>query len=93
MQDETIETWGIFSILQYRFGARWVGGMRFDYSQMPEGGGGEEYGGSINFDFWQSEFVFFRLQYSYFDRNFDENDNRIVVQTVWAMGPHKHEAY
>ena len=88
-----VDSWGIFSILQCRFGARWVGGTRFDYSQMPEDSSLEEYGATVNLDFWQSEFVFFRLQYSFFERNFDENDNRIVFQAVWAMGPHKHEAY
>ena len=75
------------------FGARWVGGARFDYSQLPDDASAEEYGGSVNLDFWQSEFVFFRLQYSVFDRNFEESDQRILFQAVWAMGPHKHEAY
>ena len=91
--DGSVDSWGMFSMVQYRFGASWVGGMRFDYSQMPDDSSAEEYGGTVNLDFWQSEFVFFRLQYSYFERNFDENDNRIIFQAVWAMGPHKHEAY
>jgi len=88
-----VDSWGIFSIVQNRFGARLVGGIRLDYSRLPQDNSSEEYGGTVNLDFWQSEFVFFRLQYSYIKRNFDENDNRVIVQSVWAMGPHKHEAY
>jgi hypothetical protein len=88
-----IDSWGMFSLVRYRFGARWVGSARFDYSQLPNDASAEEYGGSLNLDFWQSEFVFFRLQYSIFDRNFEESDQRILCQAVWALGPHKHEAY
>ncbi|MBU8920487.1 MAG: DUF4355 domain-containing protein [Bacteroidales bacterium] len=93
LQDENIDSWGIFSSLQYRLGARWLCSGRFDYSQLPGDGWREEYGGTACIDFWQSEFVFLRLQYSYIDRNFDEDDNRVILQVSWAMGPHKHESY
>jgi hypothetical protein len=92
-EKDTIESWGLFSLLQYRLGSRLVFGCRFDYSELPYDDCLKEYGGTANLDFWQSEFVVFRLQYSHIDRNFDEDDDRIIVQTVWAMGPHKHEAY
>lgn len=92
-EEGTIESWGYFSLLQFRLGARWIFGCRFDYSELPHDDCLKEYGGAVNLDFWQSEFVVYRLQYTHIDRNFDEDDNRIIVQTVWAMGPHKHEAY
>jgi hypothetical protein len=88
-----IDSWGIFSFLQCRLGARWILGCRFDYSQLPHDNCVDEYGGAVNVDFWQSEFVVCRLQYTHIERSFDEDDRRIIVQTVWAMGPHKHEAY
>ncbi len=92
-EGENIESWGLFSLLQYRLGSRLIFGCRFDYSELPYDNCLKEYGGTANLDYWQSEFVVFRLQYSHIDRNFDEDDDRIIVQTVWAMGPHKHEAY
>ena len=92
-EEEAIESWGLFSIVQCRLGARWIFGCRFDYSELPHDNCMKEYGGAVNLDFWQSEFVVYRLQYTHIDRNFDEDDNRIICQTVWAMGPHKHEAY
>ncbi len=88
-----VDSWGIFSLLQCRLGARWVCSLRLDYSQQPTDNSLEEYGGAVSVEFWQSEFVFMRLQYTHIDRNFDEDDHRFYVQTVWAMGPHKHEAY
>jgi hypothetical protein len=91
--DSNVDTWGMFSLLQCRLGARWLFGCRFDYSQLPFDDGLEEYGGAVNLDYWQSEFVFVRLQYTRLTRNFDEDDNRFILQISWAMGPHKHEAY
>ncbi|MCK4539076.1 MAG: hypothetical protein KAV42_09810 [Candidatus Krumholzibacteria bacterium] len=93
LQDEDIDSWGIFSSLQCRLGARWLCSGRFDYSQLPGDVLREEFGGTACIDFWQSEFVFLRLQYTHIDRNFDEDDNRVILQVSWAMGPHKHESY
>jgi hypothetical protein len=88
-----IKTWGFFSSIQWRLSARWLMGARIDYSQLPWDSGMKEQGGAICFDYWQSEFVFIRLQYTFIDRNFDEDDHRFILQTSWAMGPHKHEKY
>jgi hypothetical protein len=91
--DSHTDAWGFFSSIQCRLNARWLMSARLDYSQLPWNSDLEEKGGAICFDFWQSEFVFVRFQYTYINRNFDENDSRFIFQTNWAMGPHKHEAY
>ncbi len=90
---ETIQTWGAFSSLQYRLTAKTLASVRLDYSQLPWDAAMEEKGFAITYDYWQSEFVFIRFQYTYIDRNFNEEDRQVTVQTSWAMGPHKHEAY
>ena len=43
--------------------------------------------------FWQSEFVFLRLQYSFYNPNEGKNENMLLLQSTWSVGPHKHEAY
>jgi hypothetical protein len=91
--EKDMNAWGIYSSLQYRLSAWWVASIRLDYTQLPYDNSLEEKGAALVFDFWQSEFVFFRFQYTLINRNFDENDNRFIVQTNWAIGPHKHEAY
>lgn len=91
--EKDMNAWGIFSSFQYRLNAWWVASIRLDYTQLPYDNSLEEKGAALAVDFWQSEFVFFRFQYTYVDRNFDESDNRFIIQTCWAMGPHKHEAY
>ncbi|MFH1594312.1 MAG: hypothetical protein ABID09_06415 [Candidatus Omnitrophota bacterium] len=43
---------------------------------------------------WQSPFVKFRLEYNHLDgENFREPEDRIMLQAVFAVGPHKHERY
>jgi len=88
-----INSWGVYSSVKDRLGPGWLISGRFDYSQFPWNNDLHETGFTVALDWWQSEFVFFRGQISYIDRNFDEGDVRFVLQTVWAMGPDKHEIY
>ena len=73
-----INSWGFFSSFQIRLDARILASCRIDYSQLPTDNHLEEKGVSIAFDYWQSEFVFVRLQYNYIDRNFDEHDHKFI---------------
>jgi len=88
-----INAWGIYSSLKKRLGPRWLISGRLDYSQLQWDSDLHEKGITIALDWWQSEFVFFRGQVSYIDRNFEDNDVQFILQTVWAMGPDKHEIY
>ena len=43
---------------------------------------------------WQSPFVKFRVEYNHLDgENFAEPEDKIMLQVVFAVGPHKHERY
>jgi len=43
---------------------------------------------------WQSPFVKFRLEYDHLDgRNLAQPEDKIMLQAVFAVGPHKHERY
>lgn len=42
---------------------------------------------------WQSEWVRLRLQYNLVKPEGRATDHTLLFQTVWAVGPHKHEAY
>jgi len=87
------DRWGLYGYIHNRLNARWWVGIRFDYSQIPTESNHWEWGGSLVLTFWQSEFVFFRLQYSHWERNFGKDEDILWLQSVWSMGPHKHEAY
>ncbi len=94
-----IDTFGFYTSLQNRLNRRFVLGGRIGYSELPSDSEQSEWDFRINLDFWQSEFVFVRFQYGYTERDIFvdgepvPDDNSFTFQFVWAMGPHKHEAY
>ena len=108
---DNLNSFGFYSFITNKMGPRFWVGLRYSYSGMPwytvEINDTmeniilkDEYEWDISptIDFWQSEFVMLRLQYSYTKRsnkidNKNANDHSIFLQTVWSMGPHKHEAY
>ncbi|MFC2113107.1 hypothetical protein ACFLTA_07550 [Bacteroidota bacterium] len=93
---------GFYSSIQNKLNARfWLSG-RVGYSEIPYDPSQHEWDFTLAIDFWQSEFVLTRFQYQYNDRNITyrydltgpfPSDHSFVIQVVWAMGPHKHEAY
>jgi hypothetical protein len=76
----------------YRLGRRWVVGTRIDYL--------DNFGSDPSMvmlvptvDWWQSEWVRIRLQYNYVKPEGGDGDHTILLQTVFAFGPHRHETY
>ncbi len=94
---------GFYTSFQNKFNTRLWGSVRVGYSELPYDNSQKEWDFTTCIDFWQSEFVFFRLQYQYNSREINNlklfpqmdlpSDHSIVLQINWAMGPHKHEAY
>ncbi|MFC2104198.1 hypothetical protein ACFLS4_02445 [Bacteroidota bacterium] len=97
-----IETFGFYSSVQNKLSARFWLAARVGYSELPYDKSEHEINYAVCLDFWQSEFVFFRFQYQYNDRNINNmigslgkmpSDHVLTLHVSWAMGPHKHEAY
>lgn len=98
----TIKSKGFYSSIQNKLNARFWISARIGYSELPYDNNQHEWDYTVNLDFWQSEFVFTRLQYQY-NRRFRDmalvpigplpDDHSLLLQVCWAMGPHKHEAY
>jgi hypothetical protein len=91
-----IEAIGGYSYLEYRLSRRFIVGARVDIAQPPELNNGDTYLWQTvpYITFWQSEFVYMRLQWNHLDgNNIDEKDNQVFFQIDWSIGPHKHEKY
>ena len=88
-----VDSYGFFSSLRGKAGPWFWVGERIDYSQLPWDKDSNEWSFSPHIDFWQSEWVMLRAQYTYTVRNYDDNNGVFYLQCSWAMGPHKHEAY
>ena len=76
----------------YRAGRRWVFGVRADYL---DGSDGNPYYVQLvpTISWWQSEWVRLRLQYNYLKPENAGGNHTLMLQFVWAIGPHRHENY
>jgi hypothetical protein len=89
----TTNRYGAFLNLQARTSRRWVFGTRYDHVEAPRGPANTEWRITPNITWWQSEFVYLRLEGEHRDSDLEGKRNMLTLQAVWAMGPHKHETY
>lgn len=92
-EEVDVDSWGMYSSLQYQFAKRWSCGGRYDYSEFPQDNISHEYALSPVITFAQSEFAFWRLQYKHTDRNFGDDADEIWLQLNFGMGPHRAHKY
>ena len=78
--------------LNYRLGRSWIAGARLDYVD-PLLPGPDQVQVVPSLTFWQSEWVRLRLQYNMLHSAGGGTDGTLLLQTVFAVGPHKHETY
>jgi hypothetical protein len=93
---ERLQALGGYTYLDYRFNQQLIGGFRAEIAQplQYQNAGKYLYRLMPYITFWQSEFVFFRFEFSHLEgRHIEGKDNRIIVQLNWSVGPHKHERY
>ena len=76
----------------YRFGRRWITGFRGDYLEG-RGRDPDVYQLFPSLSWWQSEWVRLRLQYNYLKAANAGGNHTVLLQFVWAVGPHRHESY
>lgn len=93
--DGTIHAFGGFTYLDFRISRIVILGARLDVGQKPIPGGGRDYvQASPYMTLWQSEWVYFRIQYNtLWQRGGYEPEHVVLLQADWSLGPHKHEKY
>lgn len=86
--------WGFYSLLDYRFSQKFSAGIRFDYLEplAVTDQHGRTTAISPYLTFWQSEFAWFRLQYTHSDpASADaEPDDAVFLQANFLIGSHNH---
>jgi hypothetical protein len=76
----------------YKLGQRWIVGARWDNVQDPASGLiTQQVIPAVTL--WESEWVFLRAQYTWSKLSGADATGQFAFQTVWAIGPHKHETY
>jgi hypothetical protein len=89
----TANRFGGFLDLSARMSRRWILGARYDHVEAPRGPDDTEWRITPNITWWQSEFVYLRLEGEHRNSEVLGSRNMLSLQAVWAMGPHKHETY
>lgn len=89
----TTNRYGTFVDLNAKLTRRWVLGTRYDWVEAPRGPSDTEWRLTPSVTWWQSEFVYLRLEGEHRRSTLDGGHNTLSLQAVWAMGPHKHETY
>ncbi len=92
LNDQTTR-YGMFADLVLQTSQRWIFGTRYDYVESARGAKVSEWQVSPTITWWESEFVYLRLEGRHHHIDGGGNDNRLLLQAVFAMGPHKHETY
>jgi hypothetical protein len=89
----TTNRYGTYLDLNARLSRRWILGTRYDWVEAPRGLEDTEWRVTPNLTWWQSEFVYLRVEGEHRDSELDGTENLLTLQAVFAMGPHKHETY
>jgi hypothetical protein len=89
----TTSRYGTFVDLNAKLSRRWVLGTRYDWVEAPRGPDDTEWRLTPNVTWWESEFVYLRLEGEHRHAALEGAHNMLSLQAVWAMGPHKHETY
>jgi hypothetical protein len=89
----TTTRYGMFADLSWQVSQRWGFGGRYDYVEAPRGALAHEWQLSPTITWWQSEFVYLRLEGQHHHQALLPDEDRLLLQVVFAMGPHKHETY
>jgi len=97
-QGAATETYsGGYVSLQYQLSRRLFAGARADAVEPLAVPGGRTWAVVPALTWWQSEWVFLRLEGQHVRDALagggHDVTNRLVLQAVWAIGPHKHETY
>lgn len=89
----TTNRYGMFADAALKLSQRWTIGGRYDYVESPRGPYADEWRITPAITWWESEFVFLRVQGEHRRDLNGDTGNEVTFQVVWAMGPHKHETY
>ncbi len=83
---------GGYAQIHYKFARQWEAGFRADYLD-PYDPSPDVWQLVPTISWWQSEWVRLRLQGNIVQQVGGSTDFTLLFQTVWALGPHKHETY
>jgi hypothetical protein len=94
---DTVDSYGLYSSLEYQFSRRWSVFGRYDYSEFPDDDKSHEDAYSTGLTFRQSEFCFWRIQFKHTEAKgiltTDNSRDELFLQLNFGIGPHRAHQY
>jgi hypothetical protein len=91
------DSWGAFASAEYQFAQRWAVGTRYDYAETPDDHRDHENAYSAYLTFKQTEFAFWRLDYTFENPNYgpdrESGKQEIFLQFNITLGVHPAHQY
>ena len=84
---------GGYGQISFKFTRQWIVGTRVDFLTPYQDTDLKVVQIVPSLTWWQSEYVRFRAQYHYVKPQGLAGSHTLLLQLVWAVGPHKHENY
>jgi hypothetical protein len=94
--EDTVDSYGFYSSLEYQLSRRWSVFGRYDYSQFPDDSDSHENACTGGLTFAQSEFAFWRVQLTHTDGDGPAavgSRDELFVQLNFGIGPHRAHQY
>jgi hypothetical protein len=89
----TLSANGGFLQGELRLSQQWIVGGRYEFAEHPDDPDLRAWLAGPTLTWWQSEFVRIRAEYAVLSRPGSDRFGQLILQTTFAMGPHKHETY
>ena len=84
---------GGYGQVNFKFAEQWIIGTRVDYLTPYDDDDPKVLQVVPSLTWWQSEYVRLRAQYHYVKPQGLAGSHTLLLQLMWAVGPHKHENY
>ncbi len=91
--DRSVDAWGGYSYLAYRYDRSWTFGFLFDYAENPQDDSEKTYAYSPYVTLALSHWNQLRLQYTHTARDGSsdlKDDDAVYLQWTWIIGSHSH---
>jgi len=88
-----LDAFGMYAFGEYQFARRWIGGLRYDYSERATNPALIDKGASVLLTFWPSEFSQIRAQYRHTRFGEGNSADELLFQFLFAIGAHGAHAF
>jgi hypothetical protein len=86
--EDQAHAFGLYGSVEYQFGRRWFGGVRFDRSERAHDPSLVDKGASALVTYWPSEFSQVRAQYRHTSYGEGIKANELLFQFLFSIGAH-----